>query len=82
MPVAVTAADPLLMPQAQALAAKLGLGLAPEVAKLLLVPAPERLELREVGSCVGPVFVAFSAKCAISRRSGPRLEVVRAVGLR
>lgn len=71
------------MPQAQALAARLGLNLAPETAELLLVLTPERLELREVASRTGPVFVDFSAQRAISRREGGRrLEVARAVGLK
>lgn len=81
-PLAVTATDPLLIPQAQALAVRLGLKLAPEAAELLLVLTPERLELREAGARSGPVLVDFSAQRTISRRrGGRRLEVARAVGL-
>jgi len=82
VPLAVIATDLLLIPQAQALATRLGLNLAPEAAELLLVLTPERLELREANSRTGPVLVDFSAQRAVSRRSGPRLEVARAVGVK
>lgn len=82
--IAVTSDTPACLPQAEALAARLGLPLT-DVAALLLTVTPERLELREAGTRTGPVFVDF-----VGGATGHRLRfgggrgqtIARAVGLK
>ena len=85
--VAVYPALPELSVRALALAERLALPFTPqpEGAALLLVVAPERLELRETGRhAAGPVYVDFLSGSAAHRRQsgGKGQALARAVGLK
>lgn len=86
--IAVAAADPAVLVQAQALAERLQLSLVDDesAAPMLLWVRPERLELRQTGAhAPGPVYVDFVAGAMGHRRrfGGGRGQLVaKAVGIK